>query len=92
MNIVDVLNQIWTQILEITALFVTPDWAFVISLLPILILLGVVGPFVTGLMLGTVVYLVRKPRSRWPSRRARASPRSARRRADLPGRRALLPS
>jgi hypothetical protein len=61
-NIVDVINQIWTQILQITALFVTPDWGFVISLLPILILLGLVGPFMTGLMLGTVVYLVRRPR------------------------------
>ena len=62
MNIVDVLNQIWTQILQVTALFVTPDWQFIISLLPILILLGLVGPFMTGLMLGTAVYLVRKPR------------------------------
>ena len=62
MNLVDVLNQIWTQILQVTALFVTPDWAFIISLLPILILLGLVGPFMTGLMLGTAVYLVRRPR------------------------------
>ena len=62
MNLVDVLNQIWTQILQVTALFVTPDWQFIISLLPILILLGLVGPFMTGLMLGTTVYLVRKPR------------------------------
>ena len=62
MNIVDVLNQIWTQILQVTAIFVTPDWAFLISLLPILILFGLVAPFLTGLMLGTMVYLVRKPR------------------------------
>ena len=48
MNIVDVLNQIWTQILQVTAIFVTPDWAFLISLLPILILFGLVAPFLTG--------------------------------------------
>jgi hypothetical protein len=61
-NIIDVLNQIWTQILEITSIFVIPDWTFVIGLLPIIIVLGVVGPFLTGLAIGTVVYLVRKPR------------------------------
>jgi hypothetical protein len=61
-NLIDVLNQIWTQILQVTALFVTPDWGFLIGLLPVLILLGLVGPFLTGLALGTVVYLVRKPR------------------------------
>ena len=32
MNIIEFLNQIWTQILDVTALFVTPDWAFLISL------------------------------------------------------------
>jgi hypothetical protein len=61
-NIVDVLNQLWTQILEITSIFVMPDWTFVIGLLPIIILLGVVGPFLTGLAIGTVVYLATKPR------------------------------
>ena len=30
MNIIDVLNQIWTQILEITAIFLMPDWTFVV--------------------------------------------------------------
>jgi hypothetical protein len=61
-NIVDVLNQIWTQILEVTSLFVMPDWTFVISLLPIIVLLGLVGPFLTGVMLGTVIYLATRPR------------------------------
>ena len=62
MNIVDVLNQIWTQILDITAIFVMPDWTFVISLLPIIVLLGLVMPYLTGLVLGTGAYLVTKPR------------------------------
>ena len=62
MNIVDVLNEIWTQILAVTAVFVTPDWTFVISLLPIIIVLGLVGPYLTGLAIGTVAYLVSKPR------------------------------
>jgi hypothetical protein len=61
-NIVDLLDQIWTQILQVTAIFVTPDWSFLIGLLPVLILLGVIGPFVTGLAIGTLVYQARKPR------------------------------
>lgn len=62
MNIVDVLNQIWTQILDVTAIFVTPDWTFLIGLLPIIVLLGLVMPFLTGLVLGTGMYMVTKPR------------------------------
>ena len=63
MNIVDLLNQIWTQILEVTSIFVMPDWGFLIGpLLPVLVLLGLIGPFLTGLAIGTVIYLLRKPR------------------------------
>ncbi len=62
MNIIDVLNQIWTQILDVTAVFVTPDWGALIGLLPVFIVIGLIGPFLTFLMLGTVIYLVRKPR------------------------------
>lgn len=64
MNLVDVLNGIWNQILEITSLFVMPDWGGLIGLLPILVVLGLVAPFLTFLALGTVIYLLRKPRIR----------------------------
>jgi hypothetical protein len=63
-NIVDVINQIWTQILDITSLFVIPDWSFVIGLLPVIVLFGLVMPFLTGLAIGTVVYLITKPRTK----------------------------
>lgn len=62
MNIVDGLSGLWTQILDVISLFVIPDWGSVIELLPILVFLGVVGPLITFLMLGTLVYQVRKPR------------------------------
>ena len=62
MNLIDTLNQIWTQILEVTSVFVMPDWGFLIGLLPVLIVVGLVGPFLTGLVLGTMIYLMRKPR------------------------------
>ncbi len=62
MNIIDVLDQIWTQILEVTSIFVMPDWGFLIGILPVLIVIGLIGPFVTGLMIGTMAYLATKPR------------------------------
>jgi hypothetical protein len=63
-NFVEVLEGIWNQILDIISLFVMPDWSGVIALLPILVVLGLVGPFMTFLALGTFIYLVRKPRTK----------------------------
>ena len=62
MSLVDSLNQLWNTILDITKMFVIPDWNSVIGLLPLLIFLGVVGPLITFLVLGIVVYQVAKPR------------------------------
>jgi hypothetical protein len=62
-NIVDVLNDIWTQILDVTTLFVTPDWGTLIGLLPVIVLVGLIGPAITLLMVGTMVYLIRRPRT-----------------------------
>ena len=64
MNIVDVLNEIWTQILTVTAVFVMPDWGVVIRWLPIIILLGLVVPFLTFVALGSLIYVARKPRTK----------------------------
>jgi hypothetical protein len=64
MNLVDVLNSIWNQILQVTSLFVMPDWGMLISALPVLVVLGLVAPFLTFVALGTVIYLARKPRVR----------------------------
>ena len=62
MNLVDVLNSIWSQILKVTTLFVIPDWGQVIAALPVVIVLGLVAPFLTFLALGTLIYQIRKPR------------------------------
>jgi len=61
-NLVDVLNSIWSQILQVTSLFVIPDWGQVIGALPVVVVLGLVAPFLTFLALGTVIYMARKPR------------------------------
>ena len=59
--IADELERIWNQVLDITAVFVTPDWADPISWLPLLLLVGVVGPIVTFLLLFWLRYAIRKP-------------------------------
>ena len=64
MSLPDVLEGIWNTILDVTSLFVMPDWGGLIGLLPILVVLGLVGPFLTFLALGTLIYLIRKPRLR----------------------------
>ena len=64
MSLVDTLNEIWNQILEITSLFVIPDWGALIGLMPILIFLGVVGPLITFLTLGILGYQIAKPRTK----------------------------
>jgi len=60
--LIDALEGLWDTILDVTSLFVMPDWNGVIALLPLLIFLGVVGPLVTFFILGTFLYQVRKPR------------------------------
>ena len=62
MTIVDALNDLWNTILETMALFVIPDWNAIIGLLPLLVFLGVVGPLLTLLPLGILIYQIRKPR------------------------------
>ena len=64
MTIVDQLNQIWNTILDITSMFVIPDWSSVIGLLPLLIFLGIIGPLLTFTVLGVMGYQVMKPRTR----------------------------
>jgi hypothetical protein len=60
--LIDTLESFWDTILDVTALFMMPDWGSVIGLLPILIFLGVVGPLLTFTVLGILIYQIRKPR------------------------------
>ena len=62
MTIVDRLNEMWTGLLEVMSQFIIPDWNAIIGLLPLLVFLGVVGPLLTFLPLGIVIYQLRKPR------------------------------
>jgi hypothetical protein len=61
-SIVDALNDLWSTILQITAQFVIPDWNAIIGLLPLFVFVGLVGPLLTFLPLGALIYQLRKPR------------------------------
>jgi hypothetical protein len=63
-NVIDSLNGFWNTILDITKMFVIPEWGSVIGLLPLLIFVGVVGPLVTFTILGIFIYQVAKPRTK----------------------------
>lgn len=62
--IVDQLERIWTGLLSFLAIFVTPDWKDPVSWLPVLLLVGVVGPLLTLMALGWLRYGIRRPRSK----------------------------
>lgn len=62
--IVETLEGIWQQILDITSIFVIPEWGAWIGLLPVLLVVGVVGPLLSILMLRWLWYAVRRPRVR----------------------------
>ena len=84
--IVDTLEGWWNTLIELTSKFVIPDWGALIGLLPILLLIGVVGPILTLLVLAWFLYLVRGRASAWL--RGGPATRAARRgrQPGLPGR------
>jgi len=61
---VDPLGQIIQDALNFVSQIIIPDWAALLQLLPVLLLIGVVGPLLTLIALGWVLYLVGKPRDR----------------------------
>lgn len=62
--IVDQLEKLWNQVLDILAVFVTPNWGDTVGWLPVLVLVGLVGPILSILVLGWLWYLVRRPGAR----------------------------
>lgn len=62
--IVDQLEQLWQALLDLTAQFVMPDWGVLVSVIPVLLVVLVVGPLITLLAALWFVYVIRKPRTR----------------------------
>jgi hypothetical protein len=63
-SIPEALEGLWNGLLELTSKLVIPDWNALIALLPVLLLIGVVGPILTLVVLGWVVYQLRRPRTK----------------------------
>ena len=64
----DAIGNLVKGLLTFLTPIVTPDWGALVSLLPVLLLIGVVGPILTLLVLGWFIYVVRRPRNRIPYR------------------------
>jgi hypothetical protein len=59
--VIQPLNDLWNAFLEFSSKLIIPDWGSLIGLLPILLVVGVLGPIVSILVLGWVIYLIRRP-------------------------------
>jgi hypothetical protein len=62
--VIEALNQLWTSILNVLSAFVIPDWGALIGLLPVFVFFGIIAPFITFTMLGSMIYMARKPRTK----------------------------
>jgi hypothetical protein len=62
-TIIDQIEKFWTDFLGFLSTIVIPDWTAVIGLLPLLLLIGVVGPLLSIILLGWLGYGLTKPRT-----------------------------
>jgi len=62
--VIDNLERVWTQVLGAIDKIVSPDWGTVINALPLLVIVGVVGPLLTLLAVFWLYYAVLRPRAR----------------------------
>lgn len=62
----DALGRIFQGFIDFLQPILLPDWRALIDLLPVFLLIGVVGPLLSLLVLGWLIYFAGKPRSRIP--------------------------
>ena len=62
MTVVDQISQVWSDFLGFLSKLVIPDWAALINLMPLLVLIGLVGPLLTLAVLAWLGYGITKPR------------------------------
>ena len=75
-TIADQISKMWSDFLAFLSTIVIPDWAGLIALLPIFVLIGVVGPLLTLVVLAWLGYGVTKPRTTVKYVEGRASRRA----------------
>ena len=62
MTVLDQISQLWSDFLAFLSTLVIPDWASLIALLPLFVLVGVVGPLLSLALLAWLGYGITKPR------------------------------
>jgi hypothetical protein len=62
--ILDQLAALWDQLLKIADAFVIPDWAGLIALLPVFLVVLLIGPAIAIALVAWFVYVVRRPRAK----------------------------
>jgi hypothetical protein len=58
------LEAIWNQILGVIEALIIPDWSELVSWIPIILVLGVIGPILTLLVIYHLGYQAGRPRTR----------------------------
>jgi hypothetical protein len=61
-TVLDQISKLWSDLLGFMSTLVIPDWAGLIQLLPLFVLIGLVGPLLSLIVLGWLGYTVTKPR------------------------------
>ena len=63
MTILEQIQKFWSDFLGFLSKIIIPDWTGIIALLPVLVVIGLVGPLLTIAVLGWLGYGVTKPRA-----------------------------
>ena len=62
MDVLDQISHLWSDFLGFISKLVIPDWAGLIALLPVFVVIGLVGPLLSLAVLAWLGYGVTKPR------------------------------
>jgi hypothetical protein len=62
-TVIDQIQQGWSAFLEFLSKLVIPDWGSLIALLPLLVVVGLIGPLLTLAILAWLGYEITKPRT-----------------------------
>jgi hypothetical protein len=63
-SVLDQIQHLWADFIGFISKLVIPDWPGLIALLPVLVLIGIVGPFLTIGILAWLGYGITAPRTK----------------------------
>ena len=62
MTVLDQISRLWSDFLGFISKLIIPDWAGLIQLLPVFVVIGIVGPLLSLAILTLLGYSITKPR------------------------------